>query len=177
MNRLSTSWILVIIGITFNIGSAIITHYYIGLNNQALNELELKANQLETMIDSAWRNKTEIERKQEFLLLLMTRIQDETDNAVVKIKEQIVLQLEAILSQHRLSTEALTEIISFGTINTISEQAKQKIINDINDTYLEKVEIDSLQLPLKEQNSLLLTVAIFLQITGLILVLARDMRF
>ncbi len=54
------------------------------------------------------------------------------------------------------------------------KQGKQAIINSINDSYLEKVEFEVQQHPIKESNTLLLTTAIFLQITGLILVLARD---
>ena len=48
------------------------------------------------------------------------------------------------------------------------------IIASINDSYLEKLEIENQKTPLQEKNALLFTIAIFLQVTGLILVLSRD---
>jgi len=177
MKKPLTTWILVITGIIFNIGSAVITHYFIGLNNQALNQLEQQVNQFETLIESAWRNKTEVERKQEFLLLLLNQVKGIDSYQASVASKHIAAQLSLTIQQHQLSPDLLPETLNFDSIINISDKAKLKIINDINETYLEKIEIENDQLPLKEQNSLLLTVAIFLQVTGLILVLARDFRF
>jgi hypothetical protein len=178
MNKKLTPWLLVITGILFNVGSAVITHYLIGLNNQNLNQLEQQVNKLDTVIESAWRNKMEIDRKQEFLLLLLTQINPALSHASSEINEYIKQQILKTIEQQRLNDRPdQTNIkINFDTINTVSDLAKNKIIKSINQTYLEKLEIEDKQLPLKEKNSFLLTIAIFLQVTGLILVLARDFR-
>jgi len=178
MNRSVTPWILVLTGILFNIGSAIITHYFIGINNQHLSQLEQKVNQFEILIESSWRNKTEIDRKQEFLLILMTQNDDSDSTQAGSIKEYVQRQIGSTIKQYRLTTDNVQRDIpiDFDTINTISAQAKDKIIDSINESYLQKLDVENSQLPLKEKNALLLTIAIFLQVTGLILVLARDIR-
>jgi hypothetical protein len=50
------------------------------------------------------------------------------------------------------------------------------IIETINTAYLETLELHDARMPLERDNSRLLSIAIFLQVIGLILVLARDLR-
>ncbi|MCP4388215.1 MAG: hypothetical protein GY802_07960, partial [Gammaproteobacteria bacterium] len=40
IDRLFAPWVFVLTGILFNIRSAIITHYFIGLNNDQINLIE-----------------------------------------------------------------------------------------------------------------------------------------
>lgn len=166
-------WVFVATGILFNISSAIITHYFIGINDQHIMQLEKKAAQYDTQIQSQWRMKTEVDRKQEFLLLLLNQ---SNSRNLQQTTDFIIQQLN-----HALELQKLTEIqlhpgseINFDRISNASESIRQSIISSINDTYLEKLEVESKQAPLKESNSLLFTIAIFLQLTGLILVLAKD---
>ena len=58
----------------------------------------------------------------------------------------------------------------------LSAAAQTNIIKDINDTYFETLELQEAKVPLERANSRLFSIAIFLQVTGLILVLARDLR-
>jgi len=183
MKRSLTPWILVITGILFNIASAVITHYFIGVNNQQLNELEKHINQHQTLIDSAWRNKVEIDRKQEFLLLLLTQNGISHKDKTVSggnpdIQNYIQQQIQNTVRQQRLEEQVNKEsnVSDFDAINRVSELAKNRIIETINQTWLEKLDVEERQLPLRDKNAFLLTLAIFLQVTGLILVLARDIR-
>lgn len=173
MKKSFKPWVLVITGIVFNILSAVITHYFIGINNEQLNELQQKAAQYDTLIASRWRNKTEIDRNREFLLLLLT--QKHEDNTA-SIHDYINAQLHALANREHLQAEQTRQKSTpdFGSIETISAAAQQKIIDSINESYLEKLEIENQQAPLREKNSLLFTIAIFLQLTGLILVLSKD---
>lgn len=173
MKKSLKPWILVITGIIFNILSAVITHYFIGVNNQQLDEIQQKAGQFDTLIESQWRNKMEIDRKREFLLILLT--QSRPDNGP-SISAYIHDQLSTLIEQQQLSTIVIDTGTrpDFATIEKISTQAIHNIIESINESYLEKLEIESQQIPLKEKNSLLFSISIFLQLTGLILVLSRD---
>lgn len=173
MRKSIIPWVLVITGVVFNILSAVITHYFIGINNQQLNELQQKAAQYDTLIESQWRSKTEIDRNREFLLILLN--QSHKDNAS-SIHHYINDQLATTIDQQQLSDTKFNTASTpdFDTIESISTRAKQKIIAYINDSYLEKLEIENQQMPLKDKNSLLFTISIFLQLTGLILVLSKD---
>jgi hypothetical protein len=166
-------WVFVATGILFNISSAIITHYFIGINDQQLMRLEKKATEYDTQIQSQWRMKTEIDRKQDFLLLLLN--QQNAENSQ-QTSDFIISQLNHSMDLLKLNKQQLkpNSVMSFDTISNTSEIIKQSIISRINDTYLEKLEIESKQTPLKEKNSMLYSIAIFLQLTGLILVLAKD---
>ena len=58
----------------------------------------------------------------------------------------------------------------------ISDAAREAVIELINGTYFESIELKEAKAPLEAANSRLFSIAIFLQVTGLILVLARDLR-
>ena len=58
---------------------------------------------------------------------------------------------------------------------TIIQWAQDKIINEINDQYFEKLELDTSFQPIKDNNAILYSIAIFMQLIGLILVLSRDL--
>lgn len=166
-------WVFVATGILFNISSAVITHYFIGINDQQLIQLEKKAAAYDTQIQSQWRLKTETDRKQDFLLLLLNQQKPENSQQTTDF---IISQLNHSMSLLKLNKEPLKadSTMNFDTISNTSELIKQNIISSINDTYLEKLDIESEQAPLKKRNSMLYSIAIFLQLTGLILVLAKD---
>ena len=58
----------------------------------------------------------------------------------------------------------------------LSGTAQTSIIESINDAYFETLELQEARMPLEHDNSRLFSIAIFLQVIGLILVLARDLR-
>jgi hypothetical protein len=169
-------WMLVIIGILFNIASAIITHYFVGINNDRLDQLQQQVARADTLIESQWRMKTEIDRQQEFLLLLLTQSRQTDSAQQQQLGAYIVKTLNTTLQQHQSSADQLKPdtTVTLQTIADISQRAKQSLIELINDSYLERLEVEARQAPLKERNAMFYTVAIFLQLTGLILVLARD---
>ena len=174
MSWIFKPWLLVTIGILFNIAAAVVTHYFIGLNNQQLETLGHKISNYETLISSQWRMKTELDRAEEFLLILLTIGQRESLPLEEKADQIIRKKLVEIGQQHGLQIPG--KKLKYGTITNQLKLARQKIINSINDTYLEKISIENKQSPLKQNNSLLLSIAIFLQVTGLILVLSRDIK-
>jgi hypothetical protein len=163
-------------GIVFNILSAVITHYFIGLNNDAINLIDRDINRQQVLIDSLWQSKVEVERKKEFFILLY--VQPENKPAASEAFYQDYLQ-------ELMSTYDLTEFAPrmdrdrgnpLGLLLDISAAAQATIIESINNTYFETIELHEARMPLESDNSRLFSIAIFLQVTGLILVLARDLR-
>lgn len=179
MRRLPAPWVFVATGIIFNILSAVITHYFIGINNSDIAEINRQADNKQVLIDSLWQSKTEIERKKElFILLLATLDTGRKDKTSQVIDQYYRGYINNIITTHALTefeTLAQSTMKNSKLILDVSEAAQASIIRNINATYLEKIELEDKKAPIDKQNARLFSIAIFLQIIGLILVLARDL--
>jgi hypothetical protein len=176
LDRLLSPWVFVVTGIVFNILSAVITHYFIGLNNDAINLIDRDINRQQVLIDSLWQSKVEVERKKEFFILLFAHSQDKPAASESFYQDYL---------QDLMSTYGLTEFeprmdrdrgTALGLLLDISAATQATIIESINNTYFETIELREARMPLESGNSRLFSIAIFLQVIGLILVLARDLR-
>ena len=76
LDRWLAPWVFVCTGILFNILSAVITHYFIGLNNEDINGIEREMQNRHVLIDSLWQSRVEVERKEEFFLLWLRQQND-----------------------------------------------------------------------------------------------------
>ena len=173
--RLLAPWVFVLTGILFNILSAVITHYFIGLNNDAINEIDRNIHRQQVLIDSLWQSRVEVERKKEFFFLLLSNPVETPEAGKAYYREY----LQELLTTHglqafqpRLDSETGSEL---ELLLDISDAAQQGIIKTINDTYFETLKLSEARMPLESDNSRLFSIAIFLQVIGLILVLARDL--
>jgi len=169
-------WVLITIGILMNITSAIVTHYFISQNNDTLQIIQQKITAIESNIDSQWQSKNEMERKKEFILLLLNSQNSHS------INPEITTYLEHYFTkfrQHHLNSDEQKnhpkKTLSIGLTIKLTQIAQKKIINNINDQYLEKLDLEASQKPLKDNNAILYSFAIFMQLIGLILVLSRDL--
>lgn len=176
LDRFLAPWVFVLTGIIFNILSAVITHYFIGLNNDAINIIDNEIQRKEVLIDSLWQSKNEVERKKEFFILLLSSKLDKSE-----VVETIYSDyLEEVMDSYQLkefTTRMDRDIGSdLGLLLDLSRAAQKSIIESINDTYFETLELQEAKMPLVHDNSRLFSIAIFLQVIGLILVLARDLR-
>ncbi len=176
LDRFLAPWVFVLTGIVFNILSAVITHYFIGLNNDQISVLERDIQNRQVLIDSLWQSRIEVERKQEFFILLLS---NRSDNPAI-IENYYQDYLEGLVNIH-----GLKEFVShkkqpmkndIDLLLSISSAAQKAIIESINATYFETLELQEAKMPLEHDNSRLFSIAIFLQVVGLILVLARDLR-
>jgi hypothetical protein len=176
LDRWLAPWVFVLTGIFFNILSALITHYFIGLNNDQINLIDREIQQKQVLIDSLWQSRVEVERKKEFFILLLSG--KSTSPALIETYYQDYLN--DVMSTHDLQDFATRLHQQAGTdlalLLDLSGAAQQSIIESINNSYFESLELQEQKMPLEGDNSLLFTIAIFLQVTGLILVLARDLR-
>ena len=176
LDRVLAPWVFVLTGIAFNILSAVITHYFIGVNNDAINIIDRDINRKQVLIDSLWQSKVEVERKKEFFILLFAQPGDKSTASEAFYQDYL---------QETISTFDLTEFEprmdrdrgnQLGLLLDISAAAQTATIESINNTYFETLELQEARMPLESANSRLLSIAIFLQVIGLILVLARDLR-
>jgi hypothetical protein len=176
LDRLLAPWVFVLTGILFNILSAVITHYFIGLNNDAINLIDRDIARKQVLIDSLWQARVEVERKKEFFILLLATPADKPASSDAIYRDY----LRDLIGNHGLSEFQPRLDNDSGDklqlLLDISAAAQQTIIESINNTYFESLELRDARMPLERDNSRLYSIAIFLQVIGLILVLARDLR-
>ena len=176
LDRFLAPWVFVLTGIIFNIFSAVITHYFIGLNNDQINGLERDIQNQQVLIDSLWQSRIEVERKQEFFILLLSN----QPGSPAIIENYYQEYLDGLVNTHGLeefvSRKKQAILNDIDLLLAISSAAQKAIIESINATYFETLELQETKMPLERDNSRLFSIAIFLQVIGLILVLARDLR-
>jgi hypothetical protein len=176
LDQLLAPWVFVLTGIVFNILSAVITHYFIGLNNDQINVIGRDIQNQQVLIDSLWNSRIEVERKKEFFILLLA----DNPDLPTPIKNNYHDFLKNLVTTHGLSQfDARMQSPTDNDLTlllTLSNAAKEAINESINSTYFETLALEEAKMPLERDNSRLFSIAIFLQVTGLILVLARDLR-
>jgi hypothetical protein len=176
LDRFLAPWVFVLTGIIFNILSAVITHYFIGLNNDEINIIDREIQRKEVLIDSLWQSKNEVERKKEFFILLLSNKPDKLEVVDTIYRDY----LKEVMGSYGLKEFTPRMDRDTGSdlnlLLDLSSAAQKSIIESINDTYFETLELQEAKMPLVRDNSRLFSIAIFLQVIGLILVLARDLR-
>lgn len=176
IKRYLQPWVLITIGIMMNIVSAIVTHYFISENNSELHALKQKVSVIESNIESQWQTKNEMERKKEFILLLLNSQEShEIDLEITDYLNQYISSLKRLYLYAETNLIPSDNIIDIELTINITKLAQNKVISDINDKYFEKLELEGTQQPIKDNNAFLYSIAIFMQLIGLILVLSRDL--
>jgi hypothetical protein len=161
-----STWMVVLIGLVFNISSALITHFIIEGKDQQLSMLSTQAARNSKEIDLFWIQIEGMERKRETLYLLLN--QESLKNNVA---QQFSILLKTYLHQE-ISVTALQNISELDLIiNDYQDDLREKIDNK----YFLNLELVELEMLLKQQISRLRNWSIFLQMIGLSLILARDL--
>lgn len=177
-------WVLVTAGVVFNIVSALITSQLIEINNRHIQALETRKSALDVRIESLWQNRQNVERKKEFILLLLqlgVAANAGAENRVGDgdfIRSNIRTYLQDLVADYRLDLAQgdVTQPLAAEMAVEITDQAKERLLEEIDDTYFERILLEKQQQPIKDNNSRLMAIALFLQLLGLILVLARDLK-
>ncbi len=176
LDRMLAPWVFVVTGIVFNILSAVITHYFIGLNNEQITSINRDIQNRQVLIDSLWQSRTEVERKKEFFILYLANKPESSmllDNYYQDYLQETLQNHNLTGFDTRLGKKMEGDL---ALLLDVSNAAQTSIIESINQTYFEVLEKTDLKNPLEKSNARLFSVAIFLQLIGLILVLARDLR-
>ncbi len=160
-------WVLVIIGILFNLFAALITNYFISLNHEKLAQLDERIESIDIRINTYWQDRQNIERKMEFILLLQ-----KPDAIIVQYIENFMQQ---IIKQYHLTAAEYDTHGSQQVIRVI-QQAQEQIVNEIDEIYFDKLILEKEKMVLVGVNSRLMSIALFMQLLGLILILAKDFQ-
>ncbi len=180
MSRIIKPWVIVLTGIVFNISSAVVTHYFIGLNNELVADLDRMISNKQILIDGLWQSKIENERKKEFFILYFSSRQPDSTASPELINRyfQEYLLETAKIYEFKDFENQLADMKS-GNIELmleLSDKIETFVIDSINNSYFEKIEHEDSKKPIEQRNSTLFSIAIFLQVIGLILILARDFK-
>ena len=165
MLRLPT-WLIVLIGLLFNISAALVTHFIIDGKSSQLNSLSMQMNNNNKEMDLLWLQIEGIERKREMLYLLLN--QDE-------LKEPIAKQFSRLLESHLHQQIPSSDLLNITELDLKINDYQNNIREEIDHKFFLNLELTELQMLLNKEVSTLRNWSIFLQMIGLSLILARDL--
>jgi hypothetical protein len=157
------TWLIVLIGLLFNISAALITHFLIDGKTNQLNSLSMQMKNNDKEISLLWVQIEGIERKRETLYLLRNQSQ---------LDEVIASQFSRLLALHLHEKISLTDI---QLVDKKIDTYQEGIRNEIDNKFFLNLELVELEMYLQSEVSSLRNWSIFLQMIGLSLILARDL--
>lgn len=150
-------WVFVLLGVLMTVVSAIILQVVIQEQQKRMMTLEMEAETIDSQIDGLWESLLRFERNANTALMLVHHPEGQVD-----------------------SRSYITTVLGIEDVTT-PEQILEAIANKrsdhlgrINDIYEGRVTLERERRDLQQENESLTSLAVFLQIFGLILVLARD---
>lgn len=165
------TWILVATGLLLNIVSALMTNFYIDSATVDANQLVQHQYNNEKLISLTWQQIEGIERKRELVLNLVSISELSGAPLPVPVQQEIHDQLAPLhhVTFTELTTGKLTGIMT--AFSTEQEQLREKI----NQLFIDNLALAEKHTQLMAHISGLRNLALFLQIIGLALILARDL--
>ncbi|MGF1727133.1 hypothetical protein [Photobacterium nomapromontoriensis] len=167
------TWTLVGIGLLLNIISAMMTNFYIDELTRQANSLIQRQQANEKLISLTWQQVETIERKREHILVLLAT----SEAANTTLPEVIELQLQQDVNNwlHQNLTSIRLDNLPNVMINI--DTAQMALRDKINQLYLDNLDLVTDYGAKMKSISRLRNLALFLQIIGLALVLARDLNW
>ncbi|MCW8347909.1 DNA mismatch repair protein [Vibrio sp. ZSDZ65] len=165
------TWVTVSIGLMLNVMAIVLSSQVLDKMTADLTVFaDKKASNLYS-IQLAWNQVETLERKREGLLLHLDMSLAGGALVNTKIKEQLVKELTAWTTRPvpAISTQNLSELMR--VINQ-SQQAQRDIIDDL---YLDNLTLVEEMQATEKEMALFKDIALFLQVFGLALILARDL--
>ncbi|CAH6890870.1 DNA mismatch repair protein [Vibrio sp. IB15] len=169
--RLPPPWMIVLTGLVLNILAIVVSSLV--LDKMVVEQAQYRERQQGNVysIQLAWNTIETLERKRESMLLHMD-ISTSSNSAVTpELEEAMRGQLGAWVSGKvpEITVENLSQIMM------LINQAQQSQRTRIDDFYLDNLTLSERLQALEEQMTLYKNIALFLQIFGLALILARDL--
>jgi len=158
------TWLVVLIGLLFNISAALVTHFLIDGKTNQLNNISMQMDSNDKEISLLWIQIEGIERKRETLYLL--RNQGALDKVIAQ-------QFSRLLALHLQQTIALDDI---ALLDQQIDSYQSHIRDEIDNKFFLNLELVELETVLQSDVSSLRNWSIFLQMIGLSLILARDLN-
>jgi len=160
------TWTVVMIGLVFNISSALVTHFFIEEKNEKLTQLNMEISKNNNQIELLWSQMEGIEQKRDTLLLLTQQ---------GEISPKITTVLSSIFAAHLQQQLTIKELNNVELMNHKIDQYQQLIRDQIDFRFLTNLDYTELENKYKKSISSLRNWSIFLQMIGLSLILARDL--
>ena len=161
------TWLIVLIGLLFNISAALVTHFMIDEKNNQLNSLSMQVNSNNKEMDLLWLQIEGVERKREALYLLLN--QGELKAAVSK-------QFSQLLETHLQQKISPSELLNLSAVDIKINGYQADIREQIDNKFFLNLELNELEMHLRKKVSTLRNWSLFLQMLGLSLILARDLN-
>ena len=130
-----------------------ITHYFIGLNNDAINLIDRDINGKQVFIDGLWQSRVEVERKREFFILLFAQPGDmpaASESFYQDYLQELISTYDLAELEPRMDRDRGNQL---ELLLDISTAAQSVIIESINNTYFESLELHEARMPLESDNS------------------------
>lgn len=169
--RLPPPWMIVLTGLVLNILAIVVSSLV--LDKMVVEQAQYRERQQGNVysIQLAWNTIETLERKRESMLLHMDISTSSSSAVTPELEEAMRSQLGAWVSGEvpEITVENLSQIMM------LINQAQQSQRIRIDDFYLDNLTLSELLQALEEQMTLYKNIALFLQIFGLALILARDL--
>ncbi|WP_108652705.1 hypothetical protein [Dongshaea marina] len=161
------AWLLVAIGLLFNIISALLTNFFIDGMQGKISGIEVEKSANQNLISLTWQRVETLERKREMLILLL-----QTPELTPEISSQIKQSMQPWVGEVSLPKLAVSQLGNWmSLISKLQQQERERI----DELYLKNLQLDGTLQHLNEETSQMRNLALFLQIIGLGLILARDL--
>ncbi|MCQ1058064.1 hypothetical protein ACQKPX_01660 [Photobacterium sp. DNB23_23_1] len=166
------TWTLVAIGLILNIVSALLTNFYIDDLARLSNDIVQRQQGNEKLIQLIWQQVETVERKREHVLVILNAAEMMQSSLPGEVAAQIEHDIGYWLPDIpvELSIESIPTLME--ALNEVQTGQREKI----NDLYLVNQELINDNAGKMKAISRLRNLALFLQVLGLALVLARDLN-
>ena len=161
------TWLIVLIGLAFNISSALVTHFIIEGKAEHLNLLAMETGSNNKEMDLLWLQIEGIERKRETLYLLLNQ---------GPLQDSIAVSFRRLLESHLQQEISLSSLQNIEELDSSINEYQEGVREKINNKFFLNLELMELEMALKKELSSLRNWSIFLQMIGLSLILARDLN-
>ncbi len=165
--RLPPAWVLVLFGLVLNVMAILMSSVVLDKLSNEINGLSEKKSENIYAIQLAWSHVETLERKREMLLLHLGQAETMDDSIAMVLRGQLsdwVNQPVPAIIQSNLAS-----------LMTLINRAQQLEREKIDDYYLHNLTIGEQMARLDHDIAWYKNVGLFLQIFGLVLILARDL--
>ncbi|KDM93492.1 hypothetical protein [Photobacterium galatheae] len=165
------TWLVVATGLLLNIISALMTNFFIDGATMDAGQLIQQQSNNDKLISLTWQQIESIERKREVTLSLLTLSQSSQTLLPEPVQNELLRELHAWQEMRfeAVTVEHLPDIMA--AMNREQEHLREKI----NQLYIENLSLGEHYTELMSDISGLRNLALFLQVIGLAMVLARDL--
>ena len=174
MRKFFKPWVLVASGVIMNIVSALIVHTFVERNMHQVDDLMQQSSRVDSRIDTLWENYRSLQDQQMYFttLLLTANPGDQLEAAQTLVRGA----LSTLLTRQKLTDQEIAPgPVQVAQLDALISAIQQSLLQQIDAIYLEKLSVEQQRMRITESNERLNSIALFLQLLGLILVLARDL--